>query len=60
MWSIKSTGEATTDCWEILDPKVFDTLVGLIVNSLKTIIKVDGWYTKYSFLLYIYMFSIFF
>ena len=39
--------EAITDCWELLNPKVFDTLAGSMVDRIEVIIKVDGWYTKY-------------
>ncbi|RPA93086.1 hypothetical protein L873DRAFT_1749288, partial [Choiromyces venosus 120613-1] len=39
--------EAITYCWKLLDPKVFDTLAGSIVDRIKAIIKTDGWYTKY-------------
>jgi len=39
--------EAITGCWELLDPKVFDTLAGSMVDRVEAIIKADGWYTKY-------------
>ena len=39
--------EAITDCWELLDPKVFDTLAGSMVDRIEAIIKADRWYTKY-------------
>jgi len=43
----KTIEEGITHCWELLDPKVFDTLAGSMVDRVKTIIKADGWYTKY-------------
>jgi len=43
----KEIEEAITHCWELLDPKVFDTLAGSIVDKIEGIIKADGWYTKY-------------
>jgi len=39
--------EAISDCWELLYPKVFDTLAGSMVDRVEAIIKADGWYTKY-------------
>jgi len=39
--------EAITHCWELLDPKVFDTLAGSMVDRIEAIIEADGWYTKY-------------
>jgi len=43
----KAIEEAITNCWELLDPKVFDTLAGSMVDRIEAIIKADGWYTKY-------------
>ncbi|RPB02212.1 hypothetical protein L873DRAFT_1674165 [Choiromyces venosus 120613-1] len=43
----KAIEEAITNCWELLDPKVFDTLAGSMVDRVEEIIKADGWYTKY-------------
>ncbi|RPA91219.1 hypothetical protein L873DRAFT_1871685 [Choiromyces venosus 120613-1] len=43
----KAIEEATTYYWELLDPKVFNTLRGSMVDRIKAIIKADGWYTKY-------------
>ncbi|RPB02540.1 hypothetical protein L873DRAFT_1672994, partial [Choiromyces venosus 120613-1] len=43
----KAIEETITYYWELLDPKVFDTLAGSMVDQIKAIIKVDGWYTKY-------------
>jgi len=43
----KAIEEAITDCWELLDPKAFDTLAGSMVDRREAIIKADGWYTKY-------------
>ena len=43
----KTIKEAITHCQELLDPKVFDTLAGSMVDRVKAIIKADGWYTKY-------------
>ena len=43
----KAIEEAYTNCWELLDPKVFDTLAGSMVDRIEAIIKADGWYTKY-------------
>jgi len=43
----KAIEEAITYCWELLDPKVFDTLAGSMVDRIEAIIKADGWYTKY-------------
>jgi len=43
----KAIEEAITNCWELPDPKVFDTLTGAMVDRIKAIIKADGWYTKY-------------
>jgi len=43
----KAIEEAITDCWELLNPKVFDTLAGSMTDRVKAIIKADGWYTKY-------------
>jgi len=39
--------EAITHCWELLDPKIFDSLAGSMVDRIEAIIKADGWYTKY-------------
>ena len=39
--------EAITYCWELLDPKVFDSLAGSMVDRIEAIIDADGWYTKY-------------
>ena len=43
----KAIEEAITECWELLDPKVFDTLAGSMVDRIEAIIKPDGCYTKY-------------
>jgi len=43
----KAIEEAITNCWEFLDPKVFTTLAGSMVDRIEAIIKADGWYTKY-------------
>jgi transposase len=43
----KAIVEAITHCWELLNPKVFDTLAGSMVDRIETIIKADRWYTKY-------------
>ena len=43
----KAIEEAITNCWELLDSKVFDTLAGSMVDRVEAIIKADGWYTKY-------------
>jgi len=43
----KAMQEAITYCWKLLDPKVFDTLAGSMVDRIEAIIKADGWYTKY-------------
>jgi len=43
----KEIEEAITNCWELLDPKVFTTLAGSMVDRIEAIIKADGWYTKY-------------
>jgi len=56
----KAIEEAITDCWELLDPKVFTSLAGSMVDRIEAIIKADGWYTKYEFLPCIYIFLIFF
>ncbi|RPA95315.1 hypothetical protein L873DRAFT_1698490, partial [Choiromyces venosus 120613-1] len=37
----KAIKPAITYYWELLDSKVFDTLVGSIVDRIKTIIKAD-------------------
>jgi len=39
--------EAITHYWELLDPKIFDSLAGSMVDRIEAIIKADGWYTKY-------------
>jgi len=52
----KAIEKAITNCWELFDTKVFDTLAGSMVHRVKAINKADGWYTKYYFLLYIYVF----
>ena len=39
--------EAITHCWKLLDPKIFDSLAGSMVDRIEAIIKADGWYTKY-------------
>ena len=39
--------EAITHCWELFDPKVFESLAGSMVDRIEAIIKADGWYTKY-------------
>jgi len=36
---------AITNCWELLDRKVFTTLAGSMVDRIEAIIKTDGWYT---------------
>jgi len=56
----KAIEEAITNYWKLLDPKVFTTLAGSMVNRIEAIIKADGWYTKYQFLLCIYIFLLFF
>ncbi|RPA97473.1 hypothetical protein L873DRAFT_1690957 [Choiromyces venosus 120613-1] len=38
----KTIEEAITYCWKLLDPKVFDTLAGSMVDRIKAIIKADG------------------
>jgi len=43
----KAIEEAITNCWELLNPKVFTTLVVLMVDRIEAIIKADGWYIKY-------------
>jgi len=43
----KGIEEAMRNCWELLDPKVFDTLAGSMVDRIEAIINPDGWYTKY-------------
>ena len=43
----KAIEEAIPNCWELLDPKVFTTLAGSMVDRIEAIIKADGWYTKY-------------
>ncbi|RPA98045.1 hypothetical protein L873DRAFT_1689166, partial [Choiromyces venosus 120613-1] len=43
----KAIEETITNCWELLDPKVLDTLAGSMVDRVEEIIKADGWYTKY-------------
>ncbi|RPA95603.1 hypothetical protein L873DRAFT_1697416, partial [Choiromyces venosus 120613-1] len=43
----KAIEEAITNCWELLDPKAFDTLAGSMVDRVEEITKADGWYTKY-------------
>ncbi|RPA91581.1 hypothetical protein L873DRAFT_1868353 [Choiromyces venosus 120613-1] len=37
----KAIEEAITYCWELLDPKVFDTLAGSMVDMIKATIKAD-------------------
>ena len=44
---IKEAIEVITYCWELLNPKIFDSLEGSIVDRIEAIIKTDGWYTKY-------------
>ncbi|RPA97384.1 hypothetical protein L873DRAFT_1691052, partial [Choiromyces venosus 120613-1] len=39
--------EVITNCWELLDPRVFDTLAGSMVDRVEEIIKADRCYTKY-------------
>jgi len=39
--------EAISHCWELLDPKISDSLAGSMVDRIEPIIKTDGWYTKY-------------
>ena len=39
--------EAITYCQELLNPKIFDSLAGSMVDRIEAIIKADGWYTKY-------------
>jgi len=43
----KAIEEAITNCWELLNPKVFTTFAGLMVDRIEAIIKADGWYIKY-------------
>ena len=43
----KPIEEASTNCWELLDPMVFDNLAGSMVDRIDAIIKADRWYTKY-------------
>jgi len=43
----KAIDEAITNCWELLDPKVFTTLAVSMVDRIEAIINADGWYTKY-------------
>ena len=43
----KAMEKVITNCWKLLNPKVFATLAELIVDGRKTIIKTDRWYTKY-------------
>jgi len=43
----KAIEEAMTNCRELLDPKVFTTLAGSMVDRIDAIIKADGWFTKY-------------
>ncbi|RPB02642.1 hypothetical protein L873DRAFT_1672887, partial [Choiromyces venosus 120613-1] len=38
----KAIEEVITYCWKFLDPKVFDTLAGSMVDRIKAIIKADG------------------
>jgi len=39
--------EAINHYWKHLDPKIFDSLAGSMVDRIEAIIKADGWYTKY-------------
>jgi len=43
----KAIEKASTNCWELLDPMVFGTLVGSMVDRIEAIINADGWYSKY-------------
>jgi len=43
----KAIEKAITNGGELLDPKVFGTLAGSIVDRIEAIIKADRWYTKY-------------
>ncbi|RPA88525.1 hypothetical protein L873DRAFT_1725755, partial [Choiromyces venosus 120613-1] len=43
----KAIEKAITNCWELVDPKVFDTLARSMVDRVEEIIKADRWYTKY-------------
>jgi len=43
----KAIEEAITNCWKLLDPKVFTTLAGSMVHRIEAMVKADGWYTKY-------------
>ena len=47
MRSKKVIEEVITHGWKLLDPKVFDSLAGSMVDRIEAIIKVDRWYTKY-------------
>ncbi|KAG0633134.1 ankyrin repeat-containing domain protein [Tuber brumale] len=38
----KAIEETITDYWKLLDPKVFDTLAGSMVDRMEAIIKADG------------------
>ena len=38
----KTIEKAITHCCELLDPKVFDTLAGSMVDRVKAIVKADG------------------
>lgn len=41
------TDEGITHCWELLDPKVFDTLAESMVERVEAVIAAEGWYSKY-------------
>ena len=43
----KAIEEAVTFCWELLNPKVFDSLAESMVHRIEAIIEADWWYTKY-------------
>jgi len=43
----KAIEKAMTNCWELLDAKIFTTLAGSMVDRIEAIINADGWYTKY-------------
>jgi len=38
---------AFTHCWELLDPMIFDSLSGPVIDRIEGIIKTDQLYTKY-------------
>jgi len=43
----KAIEEAITNCWKLLDSRVFGTLAGSMVDRIEAIIKADRWYMKY-------------